>query len=116
MLNNSDREFARYVRTELVACRAIGGDLLVIPVRRGVSDAASIYTFNETGKEIWERLSAREALSARQLAEDIRQKFAVSAEDALQHTIAFLEELQREGLVTLAQATAEPQANPAPAP
>ena len=47
-----------YIRSEAVVSRLIGGETLVVPVRGGVGDLASIYSFNEIGTMIWEALAS----------------------------------------------------------
>ena len=40
---------AQYVRSESVVSRVIAGETLIVPVRRGLADLASLYSFNPTG-------------------------------------------------------------------
>ena len=42
-----------YVRSESVVSRVIAGETLIIPVRKGVGDLASIYSLNEVASTIW---------------------------------------------------------------
>ena len=44
----------KLIRSDAVVSRLIGGETLVVPVRGGVGDLASIYSFNAVGTTIWE--------------------------------------------------------------
>ena len=88
-----------YSASTAVVSRLIAGETLVVPIRNGVGDLASIYTFNSIGTLLWDEISSgRKTLQV--LVNAITQAYQVSAEQALQDATAFLDELEKEGLLT----------------
>jgi hypothetical protein len=97
-----------YVRSENVVSRVIAGEVLVVPVRRGVGDLASIYSFNETGTTLWEGLRSGASLS--ELVKRIEQSYEVSHEQAEKDVNLFLSQMHDAGLLhVLAGPSAVPE-------
>ncbi len=46
-----------YVRSDSVVSRVIAGETLIIPVRKGVGDLASIYSLNQVASSIWRAIA-----------------------------------------------------------
>jgi hypothetical protein len=87
-----------YSASTAVVSRLIADETLVVPIRNGVGDLASIYTFNSVGTLLWDELSSGKK-TMQELVNAITQIYQVSAEQALQDAMAFLEELEKEGLL-----------------
>jgi hypothetical protein len=52
-----------YVPSDDVVAREIEGELIIVPLVAGIGDLEDeLYTLNETGKAIWERLDGRATL------------------------------------------------------
>ena len=88
-----------YVRSNSVVSRVIAGETLVVPVRKGIGDLASIYSLNATASHIWEtiaRPSSREAI-VRQLAD----QFDCDATQVEDDVADFLSEMRSAGLVEI---------------
>jgi hypothetical protein len=81
---------AKYVRSDSVVARVIGGESLVVPVHGDVGDLASVYSFNETGTRIWEALAC--PMSVDELAHIVESNYVITAEDARSDIERFLEE------------------------
>ncbi len=79
------------------ATRKIGDETIVVPVRAHVADLESIYTFNEVGSAIWERLDGERSVS--DIARSLADEFDVSEETALADVRRLLAVLEDEGLV-----------------
>jgi len=94
-----------YVRSGAVVSRLVGGEMLVVPVRGGVGDLASIYSFNEAGTLIWEALARPISLEA--LVDSIEREFMVSRDQAVQDVVAFLSDIFSEGLLVIVNAAEE---------
>lgn len=77
--------------------RRIAGETIIVPVRRGAGDLNCIFTLNETASRIWQMLGERANLA--DIARAIRDEFEVAAEEAERDVLAFVEELERAGLV-----------------
>ena len=95
-----------YIRSEAVVSRLIGGETLVVPVRGGVGDLASIYSFNEIGTMIWEALASPTSLE--ELVDLIEREYPENRDQVVQDVILFLSDLRSAGLVAIANAIEEP--------
>lgn len=60
-------------------------------------DTKRYYTLNETGTCIWELL--QQGRSAQEIAQALQDNYAITDEEALPVMLAFVDELQQEGLV-----------------
>jgi len=88
---------AQYVRAESVVSRVIAGETLIVPVRRGTADLASLYSFNPTGNTIWQALEKPKTID--ELVNLLAETYDVSGNQARQDVDAFLVEAQSMGLV-----------------
>jgi hypothetical protein len=53
-----------YAPSEDVVARQIEGELIIVPLAAGMGDMEDeLYTLNETGRAIWERLDGRTSLA-----------------------------------------------------
>ncbi len=95
-----------YIRSEAVVSRLIGGETLVVPVRGGVGDLASIYSFNEIGTMIWEALAGPTSLEA--LVDLIEREYPGSRDQVRQDVVLFLADIRSAGLVVIANALEDP--------
>jgi len=87
----------RFVRSDTVVTREIGGETIVVPVRGGVGDLAGLFTFNEIATEIWKLLA--EGRTVEEVTLWVEERYDVSAEQARADIGGFLEELRQQGLV-----------------
>lgn len=88
---------AQYVRSGSVVSRVIAGGTLVVPVRRGAADLASLYSFNTSGSTIWQALENPKTVD--ELVNLLADTFDVGLEKARTDVDAFLGEAQATGLV-----------------
>lgn len=87
----------KYVRSETVVTREVGGETIVVPVRGGVGDLTGLFTFNEIASGIWQLLS--EGRTADEVTLWVREHYEVEKDQAQSDVGGFLEELRRQGLV-----------------
>jgi hypothetical protein len=87
----------KYVRSETVVTREIGGETIVVPVRGGVGDLTGLFTFNEIATGIWRLLAAGRTTD--EVAHWVEENYEVSEEQARTDVAGFLEELRQHGLV-----------------
>lgn len=90
----------RHVRASAVVSREIAGEMLAVPVRHGVGDLDSVYTFNELGARLW--LMLEQGRSTEELVDWVRANYQVSAEQAFADVARFVAELREERLVRTA--------------
>jgi hypothetical protein len=86
-----------YVRASSVVSRVIAGETLIVPVRGGVGDLASIYSLNQVASSIWNAIA--EPCSEEKIIECIAEEFAGEAPQVEQDVKSFLAEMQSAGLV-----------------
>ena len=95
-----------YIRSDAVVSRLIGGETLVVPVRGGVGDLASIFSFNEVGTRIWEALATPTSLE--ELVDLLEHAYPVSREQLRQDVDLFLSDIRSADLVAVTNAVDEP--------
>lgn len=96
-------ENARYQRTEAFVARAIGGETVLVPIRRQIGDLESIYTLNEVATFIWERLATPSTMAEIALA--LEDTFAGDPAEMRTDLSAFLSEILDLGAIRPADAT-----------
>lgn len=86
-----------YVRSKSVVSRAIAGETLIVPIRKGVGDLASIYSLNPVASAIWSVIQTPRA--ADDIAGVLQNEFAAESSQIQSDVRAFLEEMNAAGLV-----------------
>ena len=89
----------QFVRSENVVSRVIAGETLIVPVRRGVADLASLFSFNQVGSTIWEAIE--EPRTVDELVTLVADAYDVTAEKAREDIEVFLNEAQVAGIVQM---------------
>lgn len=87
----------RFVRNKNFIFRQIVEEMVLVPIRQNVADLDSIYTLNELGAFIWERLETPTTVA--KLQDDILEDFDVDAATVQSDLAIFMEELERIGAV-----------------
>jgi hypothetical protein len=87
-----------YVRSDSVVSRVIAGETLIVPVRKGVGDLASIYSLNQVASSIWEAISC--PCSKNEIVQLIAAEFEAERSQIERDVEAFLAEMESVGLVT----------------
>lgn len=93
-----------YVRASSVVSRVIAGETLIVPVRGGVGDLASIYSLNPVASVIWSTVA--EPCSEEQILTRVVEEFSVELQQAAPDVKAFLADMQSAGLVEAVGAAA----------
>jgi hypothetical protein len=86
-----------YVRSNSVVSRVIAGETLIVPVRGGVGELASIYSLNEVASSIWNTIA--QACSADKIVDRVEEEFAGERWQVEQDVRSFLAQMQSAGLV-----------------
>ena len=74
---------------------------MIIPVRGGVGDLASIYSLNKVGSFLWQSLA--QPASLQMLTTLLHGEFEVEAHQAQEEISEFLEELKIAGLIAVTE-------------
>jgi len=86
-----------YVRSQSVVSRLIAGETLIIPVRKGVGDLASIYSLNPVASSIWQAI--QQPREKEEIVSVIEQEFAAERAQIEHDVDEFLYEMHAAGLV-----------------
>ena len=87
----------RFVRNQGVVARKIQGELIIVPIRRGVGDLNSLYTLNAVGAVLWDFM--KESHTIGDMVARVCDEFDVTASQAQRDIEAFLDSLVQEQLV-----------------
>lgn len=81
-----------------VVAREVQGEFILIPITSGVGDMEDeIYTLNETGRAIWDRLDGKRNLRA--VAEALAKDFEGSTEEIEKDVLGITEELLKRRML-----------------
>jgi hypothetical protein len=95
----SDRG-CRYAHSGDFVFRMIAGEAVLVPIRAGMAELSSVFTFNEIGALIWKLVDP--SRTAEEIAEKVSRAYEVSAEQSRCDTAGFLEQLREKGLIRYA--------------
>lgn len=87
----------RFIRNLDVVSRQIEGELIIVPVRRGVGDMNSLYTLNPVGSVLWEFMAQEHSLP--EMVKRVCDEFEVSATQAKKDIESFLDSMLEEKLI-----------------
>jgi len=88
-----------YVPSDNIVAREIEGELIIVPLVAGIGDMEDeLYTLNETGKAIWEKLDGRNKL--KHVVKKLSDEFAGSAGDIEADVLGLARELMRRKMIT----------------
>ena len=86
-----------YVRSDAVVSRVIAGETMIIPIRKGVGDLASIYSLNGVASLIWSVIT--QLSTAEQIVRVVESEFSSEGDQIKQDVQDFLKEMCSLGLV-----------------
>jgi|GraSoiStandDraft_16_1057320.scaffolds.fasta_scaffold644457_1 hypothetical protein len=89
-------------RSASVVCREIASETVVVPVRGGVGDLNSIFSFNLVGSDLWNLLE--KDISLGEMASWVEEQYEVSRQKALDDIREFIGELVSAGLASISPA------------
>lgn len=87
--------------SEDVVARKIEGETIIIPIVAGIGDLEDdLYTLNETGQAIWEKLDGQKSIQAiiQELSAEYQEPIGAIQEDV----IGIIEELARRKIIVSA--------------
>ena len=81
-----------YHPSDVIVAREIEGELIIVPLVAGIGDMEDeLFTLNETGKAIWDRLDGKASL--REVVADLIQDYNVEPELIENDVLGLVEEL-----------------------
>ncbi len=88
------------VTSEDVVAREIEGDVIIVPLVAGIGDADDeLYTLNETGKAVWQKLDGQRSLE--QVSLELTEEFSSPYETIRSDVLGFVTEMVRRGILTV---------------
>lgn len=89
---------AVYAPSDDVVAREIEGELIIVPLVAGMGDMeGELFTANETGKAIWDRLDG--ATELRSVIAALAEKYDATPEEIERDVCGLVEELVRRRMV-----------------
>jgi len=86
--------------SEAVVARVIEGDMIIVPLVSGIGDADDeLYTLNETGQAIWQKLDGQKTLG--EVAEALSQEFSHPPDQIKADVLGFASEMVRRGILAV---------------
>ena len=87
-----------YKPSEDVVARDIQGELIIVPIASGVGDLEDeIFTLNETGRLIWDRLDGKRSL--KDIAGELSAEFESSAGEIEKDVLGLAQELLKRRML-----------------
>ena len=89
---------AVYAPSEDIVARSIEGELIIVPLVAGIGDLEDeLYSLNETGKAIWDKLDGRKTL--REVLGELLADFDAPDEEIQRDLLGLVEELVRRRIL-----------------
>lgn len=87
-----------YLLSEDVVARDIEGEMIIVPVASGIGDMEDeLYTLNDIGRAIWQRLDGKTAL--KDLINALGDEYDAPPGQIETDVVGFMSELLRRGLI-----------------
>jgi hypothetical protein len=87
-----------YAPSDDIVARNIEGELIIVPLIAGIGDLEDeLYTLNETGKAIWDRLDGKKKL--KDVLGELSAEFDAPAGEIEKDLIGLVEELLRRKIL-----------------
>jgi len=87
-----------YMPSKDVVARDIQGELIIVPITSGIGDLEDeIFTLNETGRLIWDKLDGKRSL--KDIAEELSAGFESSAGEIKKDVLGLAQELLKRRML-----------------
>lgn len=93
-----DKMDAVYAPSEDIVARSIEGELIIVPLVAGIGDLEDeLYSLNETGKAVWDRLDGKKSLE--EVLAELSAEFEAPAREIEKDLIGLVDELVRRRIL-----------------
>jgi len=93
-----------YATSGDVVAREIEGELIIVPVAAGIGDAEDdLYTLNETGRAVWNKLDGRRSLN--EVIEELSEEFEAAEGGIAGDVLGLVAELVQRKILVPVSAT-----------
>jgi len=87
-----------YVPSDDIVARKIQGELIIVPLVSGIGDMEDeLYTLNETGKTVWEKLDGQKSL--KDIAKELIEEFEAPEGEIDKDVVGLVQELLKRKMV-----------------
>ena len=87
-----------YVPSQNIVARKIEGELIIVPLVAGMGDLEDeLFSLNDTGKDIWEKLDGQRSLG--QVVAELADEYTAEKEVIEKDVVGLLAELIKRGIV-----------------
>ena len=87
-----------YIPSDNIVAREIEGELIIVPIVSGIGDMEDeLFTLNETGRAIWERLKGK--MSLKDVVEELSAEFEDPKGEIEKDVIGLVGELLKRKMV-----------------
>jgi hypothetical protein len=87
-----------YVPSEDVVAREIEGELIIVPLVSGIGDIEDeLFTLNETGRTIWDKLDGKRSL--KKVIKELSEEFEAPAGEIEKDVAGLVEELLKRRML-----------------
>ena len=81
-----------------VVAREIEGEIIIVPIVSGIGDLEDeLFTLNETGKAIWDKMDGKKNL--KKIAEELSKDFELPVPEIEADILGFTEELVKRRMI-----------------
>ncbi len=86
------------VPSDDVVSREIEGELIIVPIASGIGDMEDeLYTLNDTGRAIWQRLDGKRTL--REVVADLAGDYSAPSDQITRDVLGLVDELARRKII-----------------
>lgn len=87
-----------YIPSEEIVARNIEGELIIVPLTSGIGDMEDeLFTLNDTGKEIWEKLDGKKTID--EIISELSSNYNAEPEEIKQDVTGLIEELLKRNII-----------------
>ena len=91
-----------YEPTDMVVAREIEGELIIVPLDGGIADFDdALYSFNETGRRIWDLLGP--GISIKAICERLSEEYDAPAHTIREEVVALVQKLLEMKIIKKAE-------------
>ncbi len=88
------------VHSDDIVSREIEGELIIVPIASGIGDMEDeLYTLNETGRSIWERIDGKRSLQ--NITGDLAEEYSATPDIIMKDVVGLAEELLKRKILVI---------------
>lgn len=84
-------------KSENVVFRKIEGEYILVPIVSAAADVESIFSLNETGAAVWDKLDGKKSL--KDIIAEIQEEYDVQADQLQRDVLSFIDEMAAARLI-----------------